>query len=374
MRALMLVLATLLFAGCGDAADDRGQPGGDGLREALGGDAEPGFARATEPREFRFPEDHGPHWDYRNEWWYVTGNLTDDAGRRYGFQLTIFRIGLAPGVEEQRPSAWATNHIWMAHLALTDVAGDRFHDHERFARGGDMRLAGAQRDPVRVWLEDWRLERRPSGTWRLQAGTDDFELDLALEPQKQPVLQGDDGLSQKSAEAGNASYYYSMTRMATDGSLRIDSEARNVSGSAWLDREWSTSALGPEQSGWDWFALQLDDGTDVMIYHLRRTDGAPSRFSAGVVVGPDGSTRHLDAGEFDIEVLDHWQSDDGPRYPVRWRVRVPGIEEPFTVMPVRADQELTVSVRYWEGAVDIARDGKHVGVGYVELAGYEGGE
>ncbi len=375
MRALVLLLLTLLLAGCGESADQRDTAGdGDGLSDALGGESDPGFARATEPREFRFPHDHGAHPDYRNEWWYVTGNLTDDAGRRYGFQLTIFRIGLAPGRATGRPSSWATKQIWMAHLALTDVAGDRFLARERFARGGPMRLAGAARNPVRVWLENWRLEQQPSGTWRLRAATDDFTLDLALDPQKAPVLQGDDGLSQKSAEPGNASYYYSFTRMVADGSLRIDGEQRDVSGSAWLDREWSTSALGPEQAGWDWFALQLADGTDVMIYHLRRKDGAPSRFSAGVVVDPDGTTHHLDADAFDIEVLDHWQSPGGPRYPARWRVLVPSVDGPLTVTPVRADQELDVSVRYWEGAVDVRRDGERIGVGYVELAGYDESE
>ena len=370
-----ILLLVLLLVACGEPGDNARTPAsgeGDGLSGALGGEADPGFARATGPHEFRFPHDHGAHWAFRNEWWYVTGNLTDAADRRYGFQLTIFRIGLAPGQERKRPSDWATNQIWMGHLALTDVAGDRFHDRERFARGGGMRLAGADRDPVRIWLEDWRLERRPSGTWHLRANTDAFGLDLELDPRKQPVLQGDDGLSQKSAQKGNASYYYSITRLATDGTLRIDGERRDVSGSAWLDREWSTSALGPDQEGWDWFALQLADGTDVMIYHLRREDGRPSPFSAGVIVGPDGRARHLDAGDFEIQVLDRWQAPGGPRYPARWRVRVPGLDGPLTVTPVRADQELQVSVRYWEGAVNVSRDGERVGVGYVELAGYDG--
>ncbi|MEX0606846.1 MAG: lipocalin-like domain-containing protein, partial [Halofilum sp. (in: g-proteobacteria)] len=325
----------------------------------------------TEPREFRFPYDHGAHPAYRNEWWYVTGNFEDQAGRRYGMQLTLFRIALAPEREGQRPSAWATNQAWMGHLALTDVAGDRFHHAERFARGGELGLAGTQRDPVRVWLEDWRLERVPSGAWRLRAGTDEFGVELTLDPQKAPVLQGEDGLSQKSAESGNASYYYSLTRLAAEGSVRLKNAERSVTGSAWLDREWSTSALGPEQAGWDWFALQLDDGTDVMIYHLRREDGAPSRFSAGVVVGPEGDPHHLGPGDFEIEVLDRWRAPDGPEYPSRWRVEVPGVDGPLMVVPVRADQELQVSVRYWEGAVDVLRGDEPVGRGYVELTGYE---
>lgn len=370
---LVLAALLLLLGACGEPGDGGGSTtgGGDDLGEALGGESpDPGFARATAPRPFRFPHDHGPHPAYRNEWWYVTGNFEDDAGRRYGMQLTIFRIGLAPGRETERPSAWASNQVWMAHLALTDADGDRFFAHERFARGGALGLAGAAREPVRVWLEDWRLRRESSGTWQLRAATDAFDIDLALAPRKDPVLQGDDGLSQKSAEPGNASYYYSLTRLAAEGTLRLDGGPRALTGSAWLDREWSTSALGPEQAGWDWFALQLDDGTDVMIYHLRREDGAPSRFSAGVVVGPDGRSRQLGPNEFEIAVLNYWRAPDGPRYPARWRIHVPGLEGALTVTPVRAGQELQVSVRYWEGAVDVTREGERIGRGYVELTGY----
>lgn len=368
MRALAIIIFVLALAACGEQPDTN-ETGGIEVTGALGGTASEGFARASAPRAFRFPYDHGPHPEYRNEWWYVTGNLRDESGRRYGFQVTFFRIGLAPG-EVDRPSRWATNHVWMAHFAVTDVTGDAFHDHERFARGGELGLAGATPDPVRVWLEDWRLERSADGSWRLDASADGVALALDLAPRKEPALQGDAGLSQKSAAAGNASYYYSLTRIAADGTLALAGDDRAVSGSAWMDREWSTSALGPEQRGWDWFALQLDDGTDIMFYRLRRAGGATDPHSAGTVVSPDGAVRRLGPGDFDIEVLDEWTSPRGGTYPSRWSIDVAGMDGALTVEPVLADQELVGAVRYWEGAVDVLRAGEVAGRGYVELTGY----
>ena len=368
MRTLFAFLLLAAISAC--SGDDPAAPDGDeSLTGALGGEAGTGFARAIEPRDFRFPFDHGPHPAYRNEWWYVTGNLTDASGRRYGFQVTFFRIGLAPGTSD-RPSAWATNQVWMAHFAITDVAGGTFHDHERFARGGAIGLAGAGRGPVEVWLEDWRLTRRAGGTWQLDAAADGVSLALELRPEKRPVLQGDEGLSQKSAAEGNATYYYSITRMAAEGKLELDGEPREVSGSAWLDREWSTSALGPDQRGWDWFALQLDDGTDIMFYRLRQRGGRTDPSSAGIVVAPDGGTRYLDRDDITIEVTEEWVSPRGGTYPAGWRLEVSGAGSALTIEPVLPDQELDGVVRYWEGAVDVLRDGRVSGRGYVELTGY----
>ena len=374
MRALpaaICLLAAIAVAGCGgsgEVARDGARGRADSPLRALGGTAAAGFARALGPHDFRFPYDHGAHPAYRNEWWYVTGNVIDARGRRYGFQLTLFRIGLAPG-HAHRASAWATHQVWMGHLALTDVSRQRFQAHQRFARGGRIGLAGARRNPVEIWLEDWRLARADDGSWRLRASTDGLSLDLALTPHGQPVLQGDRGLSRKSTAPGNASYYYSLPRLSAQGRITLAGRAHTVSGRAWLDREWSTSALGAGQRGWDWFALQLDDGTDVMLYRLRREDGATSPFSAGTVVRPDGRVRHLGADDFTIDVLDRWTSPRGATYPARWRLRVPGIDGTLTVTPVLPDQELDLAVRYWEGAVDI-RGARHDGVGYVELTGY----
>ena len=344
------------------------------VRDVLAGD--PGeFARATESRPLRFPQDHGPHPAYRSEWWYFTGNLADPAGRRFGFQLTLFRFGLSARAVE-RASAWATSQVYMGHLGLTDVGGERFHARERVAREA-LGLAGASRDPLRVWVEDWVLEGVGGGAsgFRIRVAEEGLALALDLRPVKEPVLQGEAGLSQKGAEPGNASYYYSYTRLAASGTLTVDDGvSRPVEGLAWMDREWSTSALGPEQTGWDWFALQLDDGQDLMYYQIRRADGLADPHSQGILVAADGSARRLGRDDVGLEVLGRWESPrKGAAYPSRWRLRVPGEDLALEVEPLLADQELMLSVHYWEGAVRVqgTRRGQPVGGhGYVELTGY----
>jgi predicted secreted hydrolase len=344
------------------------------VAEAMGSDTT-GYRRATEVRPFRFPADHGPHPGYKTEWWYVTGNLTGPDAQPYGYELTIFRLGLTPPdttLDATLSSGWRTNQLYMAHLAITDGASETFHSFERFQRGG-AGLAGAQADPFRVWLGNWSMTGSDGAAFPLQlrAQENEIGIDLTLRPSKPRVLQGDRGLSQKGPGTGNASYYYSYTRLDTDGTLMLDGDTLSVSGKSWMDREWSTSALGPEQEGWDWFSLQLDDGRDLMYYQLRRTDGTPSAFSEGVVVGPEGKTRVLERSDVEIEVLDRWTSPDGTRtYPVEWTLRVPGEGLDLTVAPYMPNQELDVSVRYWEGAVEVK--GSTSGHGYVEMTGYGG--
>ena len=333
-----------------------------------------GFARVTGPRTFAFPADHGPHTAFRNEWWYVTGNLDDAASRRFGFELTFFRFALAPEAADSA-SAWRTNQVYVAHLALTDAAGGRFHVAQRYSRGA-LGLAGAEADPFRVWIDDWSLAAGPdagAAAWRIAAGDDAFGIDLELRPQRGPVLHGDDGLSRKSAEPGNASYYYSVTRLLTEGAVRVGDRRYAVAGLSWLDREWSTSALAADQVGWDWFALQLSDGSDLMFYSLRRGDGSRDPASAGTFVRVDGTRRRLGADDVTIAVLDTWTSPEGGTYPARWSLRVPRHGLDVTVTPVIPNQELVTTVRYWEGAVDVrgTRDGATIaGRGYVELTGY----
>ena len=333
-----------------------------------------GYARVTEPREFQFPDDHGAHPEYRSEWWYFTGNVATGEGRRFGFQLTFFRFALSP-TRPDRASAWASHQIYMAHFALSDVEAGRFQAFERFSRGA-MELAGARATPFRVWLRDWSAEGGQAALFplRLSAAEAGYRLYLQLERGGPPVLQGETGLSQKSAEPGNASYYYSLTRIPTHGTLVTPAGEFRVEGSAWLDREWSTSALGAEQVGWDWFALQLSDGRDLMFYRLRRRDGSPDPFSSGVLVEPDGSTRRLTVDDVEVSTLAHWQSPrDGARYPSRWRLRVPSADILVEVTPQLADQELDLSFRYWEGATRLTgtSGGAAVtGYGYVELTGY----
>ncbi len=353
-------------------------PGSSRLAGLLGSDSEQSYPRVVEPRQFRFPEDHGPHPEYRNEWWYVTGNLDAVSGERLGFELTLFRFLLTPAAPAAA-SAWRSNQVYIGHFAISDVRRDEFYVAERYSRGS-MGLAGASSAPFRVWLEDWQIgeESGAAGTadvasWRLQAADDEFAIDLSLTSKKRPVLNGVNGLSQKSAEPGNASYYYSMTRLQSDGTVRIGDRRFEVSGLSWLDREWGSSALSQDQSGWDWFALQLDDDSELMFYSIRKLDGTQDLMSAGTFVAPSGRTQHLRYDDVSIDVLDHWESPLGGRYPSRWRIGVPSLDLSLSIEPVMAAQELQTSVRYWEGAVDVSglRGGEALrGRGYVELTGY----
>lgn len=344
------------------------------VNAALGGGDYAGYQRAEHPRPFEFPADHGPHPEFRNEWWYVTGNLVDASGRAFGYQWTLFRIALAPTTPVM-DSPWRSHQLYMAHLALTDVAGQRHAHFERFSRSA-LGLAGAQATPFRVWLEDWTLSGAQSDFFplRLQARERDMSLDLTLNAGKPMVLQGDRGLSQKSAEPGNASYYYSYTRLPTQGSIRIGEQLFQVSGASWLDREWSTSALGPEQSGWDWFALQLDDGRELMLYRLRRKDGSADAFSAGILVDAAGQAQPLRWEELTLQPLGEWISPHtGDRYPASWRLRVPALPLDLNITPKIAAQELRLSVRYWEGAVTVrgqSGDQPVSGQGYLEMTRY----
>jgi predicted secreted hydrolase len=334
-----------------------------------------GYARAETVRPFTFPADHGPHPDFKTEWWYFTGNLSGPDGTPYGYELTIFRFAMTPPDHTDgsvsRVSNWRTNQFYMGHFAVSDGGSEQFHAFERFSRGG-AGLAGAKADPLRVWLEDWSMESVGPDTFplRLRAQGTDAAIDLTVRPKKPKVLQGDRGLSQKGPGAGNASYYYSYTRLGTEGTLAVGGDTLQVTGQSWLDREWSTSALGPNQEGWDWFALQLDDGRDLMYYQLRNTDGSASRFSEGVLVGPDGKKTTIARDDVTIDVHKTWTSVDGTHtYPVQWTLRIPSKDLDLKVQALFPNQELdNVSVRYWEGAVRVS--GSHSGKGYVELTGY----
>jgi len=369
IQSLVVLFAAL---GCGGSslADDNNAPPSQ-LASLLGSDADAGFTRALTPRTFVFPADHGPHPDFRNEWWYITGNLDDADDRRFGFELTIFRFALTPTVPAS-PSAWRTNQVYVAHLAVTDAAGERFLVAQRYSRGA-VKLAGAVADPFRVWVDDWEIAQSSGEEWRLRANDEAFGIDLELTPMRPPILNGAAGLSQKSAEPGNASYYYSITRMSADGKIRIGDRDHRVSGLSWLDREWSTSALALDQVGWDWFALQLSDGSDLMFYQLRKTDGTQDASSSGTWVSRDGVASQLRADDVEIRVTDTWASPEGGEYPSRWTLRVPRFDLDVTVTPVIANQELFTTVRYWEGAVNVTGASGTApisGRGYVELTGY----
>jgi predicted secreted hydrolase len=363
---LMLLLSAWLLTAC--EAEPPPPAATVRVDEAMGGTPDPGFARAFEPRAFSFPGDHGPHPDFATEWWYLTGNLESDDGRRFGYQLTLFRVGLRPG-EAAQDSDWRTNQVYMGHLAVSDIAGGTHYSAERFARAA-AGLAGARARPFEVWLGPWTL--RSDGEFFplvLEAQDADFGLSLQLQASdKAMVLQGERGLSRKSATPGNASYYYSFTRLPTTGEVRIGDLAYRVQGNSWMDREWSSSALDRDQSGWDWFALQLDDGRELMFYQLRTREGKMHAFSRGVLVGKDGSVQHLSPDDVTLVPVRYWQADDGTAYPVEWRLQVPGLELDLEVQASLDDQLMDHTVQYWEGAVDVS--GSHRGRGYLELSGY----
>lgn len=346
-----------------------------------------GFAQVSGPRTFEFPRDHGPHPDYRQEWWYVTGNLDAADGERFGFELTFFRFALAPppnGIAAEKASTaavssaggesrWRTREIYMAHFAITDVARGRFRFSQKLSRGA-VGLADAENPPLHVWVDDWSLAAVSSddARWRLRAAEDGYELTLDAQALLKPVLNADQGFSRKSDEPGAASYYYSIPRVAVHGQLLRDGKPLDVQGLAWLDREWGS---GPLDRGWDWFALQLGDGSSLMFYALRTDAGRRDPHSAGTWTSAGGQSRKLSSEQVQIEVLDHWTNPRGDRYPSKWRVRVPSLGVDVDVRPALQNQELTASTRYWEGAVDVtaanAAGGRRPdGRGYVELVGY----
>ncbi len=324
-----------------------------------------GFARVTEPRQLTFPADHGSHPNYQTEWWYYTGNLRSADGRRWGYQLTFFRRGLVAS-SPQRASKWATRDIYFAHFAVTDSAGKQFFATAQVARGGEIGLAGATADPYRVFVNDWEA----SGTGdnvHLRAVADSASIDLRLQAAKPLTLQGDRGYSPKSTGVGNATYYYSFTRMKTSGTIVVDGSITSVEGLSWFDHEWGTNPLGPQQKGWDWFGLHLEDDRDLMIGQIRRDDGGVDII--GSITGADSTVPEYYLKDVRLTTLNTWASPrTGIQYPSRWRLEIPAAKLDLTIQPIIPNQELDVGLVYWEGAVEVLGD--VAGEGYVELTGY----
>ena len=378
--AVFLILIVAAFAFWLLRSEDTAVPANAALESLLvdDGTTSDAFARATVPGAVNFPRDLGPHEDYQTEWWYYTGNLQTEDGRDFGYQFTIFRRAIQPMSEipqVDNPSTWRSNQIYLAHFTVSDMGGDEFHVAERFSRGG-AELAGAQAQPYYVWLEDWSVTEVEPGTVRIQADTQDVSLDLTLVETMPPVLHGDGGLSQKGPEPGNASYYYSIVRQATSGELVIGEETFQVDGLSWKDHEYSTSALSPGSVGWDWFSLQLDDGSALMLFQIRRDDGSIEPYSSASFISNDGALQTLGHEEWQLDVLDTWTSPhSGGEYPAHWRLRIPSIALDLEGRPMMADQELNVSTIYWEGASEFSGtlSGEPVTArGYVEMTGYAG--
>jgi len=368
VRLIIFVIALVLMAGIvASCRENRSAPESNNIARSLSGNDISGFKRVQMPREFKFPQDLGPHPEYQTEWWYYTGNLSSKDGRDFGYQLTFFRRALSP-FQINRESNWSTNQIYFAHFALSDIESGRFYSSERWSRGA-LGLAGAESDPFRVWIDNWSIEGE-GDNFKLKANDGPVSIELTMKFMKPAVLQGDKGLSHKSGEPGNASYYFSQTRIDTSGSILIDGSEFKVRGLSWLDREWSTSALGENQEGWDWFSIQLDDGREIMLYQLRLKDGGVDNYSSGSFIEKDGAVTQLKADDFNIKVLDTWKSSKtGIEYPSKWRISIPKHDIKLTVIPFIPNQELLVSFIYWEGAVKISGEG-FSGKGYVELTGY----
>jgi predicted secreted hydrolase len=364
LHSIPVMFIAFLLQGCGN--DETAAPSPLQLEQVLGGGDTTGFLRADTPRDFVFPRDHGPHPGFRNEWWYLTGNLQTAEGRRFGYQVTFFNAAIRPPQATGADSGWDSERLWMAHFAITDVQAGTHDARERFSRENPG-LAGAQLTPFKVWLEDWTL----TGTgndfpWHLRVKDQQLALDLELRSSKPPALQGDMGLSQKSPEAGNASYYYSLTRMPSSGAIIVGGQTFEVDGTSWLDREWSTSALAQDQSGWDWFSLQFDDGQELMYYQLRTKSGAPHANSQGNWTDPDGLQRLIRNTDIVLEETAHWTSPAGIDYATGWRMTYQ--DQRWQINAVLDAQLMDLSIPYWEGAVEVlAADGTVVGRGYLEM-------
>ena len=376
MKHIIIFLMFIAFIGCESNEkidlNDRVD-----LSKAMGETSDEDFSKVIEPRKFVFPDDHGPHPDFRTEWWYFTGNLTSADNKKFGYQFTIFRTALSKN-KNLRNSDWNSNQIYMAHFAVTDINESKFYFDERFSREGN-RLAGAEINAFKVWLEDWQVEQIGKGisfdlpTLNISAKTESAEINLTLEAIKPLVLQGDKGLSQKGSQVGHASYYYSYTRLKTYGKIILDGKDYEVSGFSWLDREWSTSALSEDQAGWDWFALQLNDDTEIMYYQMRKNDGTPDIFSKGVLIDESGLSQPIKKEELVLNITGNWKAPDRSTYPSGWTLQIPAKNIDLKITPAMKDQFLDVSIKYWEGSVKIEgnRSGSQInGRGYVELTGY----
>lgn len=337
------------------------------------------FRPATPGYRYEFPKDHGSHPAYQTEWWYYTGHLQAKNGRPFGFELTFFRRAVPPGKVKTQPSEWSVNHLYLAHFAVTDIAGRRFQFSDKLSRAA-LGKAGAEESRLRVWIDDWRAETKndPAGSHFLSARDGALALALTLRPVKPLVIHGQDGISRKGAAAGQASHYYSFTRLATAGTIAIGGEQFEVTGTSWMDHEFGSADLGEDLVGWDWFSIQLEDESELMLYRLRRRDGSSDPASSGTVVSSDGRTRHLSVTDVRIESTETWTSrESGAVYPNRWRLVIPSLELTMDIVPLLDQQELRTSrstqIIYWEGAVAVSgtKQGRSIkGQGYVELTGY----
>jgi predicted secreted hydrolase len=340
-----------------------------GQDQALYETARPGY-------RYQFPRDYFDHPSYQTEWWYYTGNVTASDGRRFGFELTFFRQGVDR--DAAKKPTWEIQDLYLAHLALSDLDGGKFYHTERLNRRGPE-IAGASEAERKVWNGNWQV-KWDAENQELQAVEKDFTVKLTLHPEKAPVIQGENGISQKSAADGHASHYISLTRIATRGEITLNGKSYEVHGLSWMDHEFFTAGLDRQQQGWDWLAMQLSDRTELMLYHFRRKDGSVDAFSSGTYIDAAGKTTHLTAKDFRLDAAGaSWKSPTtGANYPIDWKMEIPQLAITLEAKTPLAAQELTgqskLSPNYWEGAITLtgSRNGEALsGVGYLELTGYD---
>jgi predicted secreted hydrolase len=369
---IMLALTAMFLAG---ERPENNSTGSISVSSVMSGIDTAGYERALKPIKFQFPRDYFLHAGFRTEWWYFTGNLTDSAGHRYGFQFTIFRNSINP----HQDSGWQSGDIYMLHIGISDISSGKFHSFEKFSRSGGG-MAGFDSVRNTIYLENnfVRVDHiSPTGfgdRLSIYSAIGDTAISLSFISQKPFIPQGNNGLSQKSSAPGNSSYYFSLTRLSASGYIKIGGSTIEVTGSAWMDREWSTSALAQDQAGWDWFALQMDNNSELMFYLLRNKDGSFDKSSSGAIIAPDGSKYPLDNTNCFIKVLDTYRASSGAEYPSKWELRVPSRSIELTITPLIPDQEHRTSILYWEGAVSAKgsiNDKPVSALGYVELTGYK---
>ncbi len=324
---------------------------------------------------YQFPRDHGAHEDFRIEWWYYTGNLVAKNGRRFGYQLTFFRTGINPAASN--PSAWTIRHLALAHFAISDLDNKRFYHFERLNRAA-LNLAGAKTSQLEVWNGDWKAVADEAGVHHLSAAASDHGrpavINLALLPQQAPIIHGENGVSQKGETPGNASHYYSFSRLVTNGTLELGDEKLSVEGLSWMDHEFGTSFLESEQVGWDWFSLQLRD-REIMLFQLRNRDQSVDKNSSGTIIFPDGRTQHLRTSDIRLIPGKTWRSPiSGGQYPLEWELQINSLDAPIFVKAAFPEQELNTNnaqgISYWEGSIEIFQHDKLIGRGYLEMTGY----
>lgn len=357
LKWLLVLLATLLVA-CEEAPPT--SPAG---FAGLGNEAE-GFNPVTCGNALQFPADFAAHPGYRIEWWYVTANLTDQHGKVWGAQWTLFRQAMAAHDPEQAENGWQSAQVWLGHAALTH-AGGHLHD-DRLARGG-IGQAGVRLDPFQARIDEWSLSGDVNAALsplRVRAAGEGFSYDLTMQTDKPLVLHGDNGFSRKS-ERGQASWYYSQPFFKVQGEIEWQGEKHGVSGQAWLDREWSSQPLAADQQGWDWFSLHLNDGNKLMLFRLRSDDG--SHFYSGTWINTDGTTEPLESSQIDMTPLKE-SAVAGRTLPTRWRLQVPGKQLDVEAQALNEQAWMGTGIPYWEGPISIS--GSHDGVGYLEMTGY----